>query len=35
MSNIEYQTDSNIQILNVDYQTKSNIQIKWIQHSVS
>ena len=28
MSNIEYQTQSHIQILNVEYQTKSNIQIE-------
>ena len=40
MSNIEYQTQSHIQILNVEYQTKSNIQIECeyrisnsIQHS--
>ena len=28
MSNIEYQTQSNIQIMDVEYQTKSNIQIE-------
>ena len=26
MSNIEYQTESNIQISNIEYQTESNIQ---------
>ena len=28
MSNIEYQTQSHIQILNVEYQTQSNFQIE-------
>ena len=28
MSNIEYQTQSHIQILNVEYQTQSHIQIE-------
>ena len=32
MSNIEYQTESNIQILNMEYQTESNIQILNIEY---